>query len=150
MARRICQEQPGTGQIPCHKTSLSEDAGDRWAHSSGGHCGHRCLGDAMQCCCCCLLPECIIYCPVFLGHQLLVQVQRGSPGLATSGSHANGLVIRGSKRVLGTSGFYRGRRARLGGKFSKYRKGIWMGVNPGGQTFIAVPPDVTPLWKPTG
>lgn len=26
----------------------------------------------------------------------------------------------------------------------------WGGVNPGGQTLIAVPPDDTPLWKPAG
>lgn len=127
MARRISRHRPGTGQTPCHETSLSKDTGDCWAHSSEGHCGHRCLGDATQGCCRCPPPGCIICCPVFSGHQLLVQIRRGSTGLATSGSHANGLVIRGSERVLGTSGFCRGRRALLGGKFSKYRKGIWMG-----------------------
>lgn len=109
MARRISRHRPGTGQTPCHETSLSKDTGDCWAHSSEGHCGHRCLGDATQGCCRCPPPGCIICCPVFSGHQLLVQVRRGSTGLATSGSHANGLEIRGSERVLGTSGFCRGR-----------------------------------------
>lgn len=92
MARRISRHQPGMGQTPCHKTSLSKDTGDCWAHSSEGHCGHRCLGDATQGCCRCPPPGCIICCPVFSGHQLLVQVRCGSTGLATSGSHANGLV----------------------------------------------------------
>lgn len=70
-----------------------------------------------------------------LGLPAPVQVQGGCIWLLTPGSHADPLMVRVSGRVFGTFGFYRGRRALLGGKFSKYMKGIWMGSNVYHSTF---------------
>lgn len=52
---------------------------------------------------------------------------------------ADVLAVKGSGRVFGTFCFYIRRRALLGGKFSKYRKGIFMGVTPKGLRSTIVP-----------
>lgn len=47
----------------------------------------------------------------------------------TFGLYVDFLMVRVFGRVFGIFGFYRGRRVLFGGKFFKYMKGIWMGLN---------------------
>lgn len=73
-------------------------------------------------------PKGILYCPAFLGHQLLVQAQDWYNWLVMPELPYDALAVRRPGEILGTFGFYVGERALPDGKFSKYREGIWVGV----------------------